>query len=155
MPSASPRCSSPRTRSSRWIRRPVATSKQVAGECADLFQRSSSCVEGRNGFLALYQHGHHRLGPRKQQVLTALHNFAIQRLDGTTAAQRFFAQPHPSLFEQVLRAHALARSTGPTTTAPGEAAVPRPCGGLATVDQSMIKAVSNDEGLSVTETLAT
>ncbi|RKT45572.1 hypothetical protein BDD21_3036 [Thiocapsa rosea] len=76
--------------------------EQVAGECADLFQRSSSCVEGRNGFLALYQHGHHRLGPRKQQVLTALHNFAIKRPDGTTAAERFFAQPHPSLFEQVL-----------------------------------------------------
>ncbi len=76
--------------------------EQVAGECADLFQRSSSCVEGRNGFLALYQHGHHRLSPRKQQVLTALHNFAIKRPDGTTAAERFFAQPHPSLFEQVL-----------------------------------------------------
>jgi hypothetical protein len=76
--------------------------EQVAGECADLFQRSSSCVEGRNGFLALYQHGHHRLSPRKQQVLTAMHNFAIRRPDGTTAAERFFAQPHPSLFEQVL-----------------------------------------------------
>ncbi|WP_240906077.1 DUF6399 domain-containing protein, partial [Thiorhodococcus mannitoliphagus] len=76
--------------------------EQVAGECADLFQRSSSCVEGRNGFLALYQHGHHQLSPRKQQVLTALHNFAITRPDATTAAERFFAQPHPSLFEQVL-----------------------------------------------------
>lgn len=76
--------------------------EQVAAECADLFQRSSSCVEGRNGVLALYQHGHHRLSPRKQQVLTALHNFAIKRPDGTTAAERFFAQPHPSLFEQVL-----------------------------------------------------
>lgn len=76
--------------------------KQVAGECADLFQRSNSCVEGRNGFLALYQHGHHRLSPRKQQVLTALHNVAITRPDGTTAAERFFAQAHPSLFEQVL-----------------------------------------------------
>ena len=76
--------------------------EQVAGDCADLFQRSSSCVEGRNGVLALYQHGHHRLSPRKQQVLTALHNFAIKRPDGTTAAERFFAQPHPSLFEQAL-----------------------------------------------------
>ncbi|WP_373509137.1 DUF6399 domain-containing protein [Thiocapsa sp.] len=74
----------------------------VAGECADLFQRSSSCVEGRNGVLALYPHGHHRLGPRKQQVLTALHTFAIKRSDGTTAAERFLAQPHPSLFEQLL-----------------------------------------------------
>ena len=76
--------------------------EQVAGECADRFQRSRSCVEGRNGFLALDQHGHHQLSPRKQQVLTALHNFAIKRPDGTTAAERFFAQPHPSLFEQVL-----------------------------------------------------
>lgn len=76
--------------------------EQVARECADLFQRSSSCVEGRNGFLALYQHGHHRLSPRKQAVLTAIHNFAIKRPDGTTAAERFFAQAHPPLFEQVL-----------------------------------------------------
>ncbi|WP_428995767.1 DUF6399 domain-containing protein [Lamprobacter modestohalophilus] len=38
--------------------------EQVAGDRADLFQRSSSCVEGRNGVLALYQHGHHRLSPR-------------------------------------------------------------------------------------------
>jgi len=60
--------------------------EQVAGECADLFQRSSSCVEGRNGFLSLHQHGHHRLSPRKQHVLTAMHNFAIRRPDGTTAA---------------------------------------------------------------------
>lgn len=76
--------------------------EQVAQECADLFQRSSSCVEGRNGFLSLYQHGHHRLSPRKQAVLTAIHNFAITRPDGTTAAERFFAQGHPPLFEQVL-----------------------------------------------------
>ena len=76
--------------------------EQVAGECTDLFQRSSSCIEGRNGFLALYQHGHHRLSPRKQPVLTALHNFAITRPDGTTAAQRCFAQAHPALFGQVL-----------------------------------------------------
>jgi len=76
--------------------------EQVAQECADLFQRSSSCVEGRNGVLSLYQHGHHRLSPRKQAVLTAIHNFAITRPDGITAAERFFAQAHPPLFEQVL-----------------------------------------------------
>lgn len=76
--------------------------EQVARECADLFQRSSSCVEGRNGFLSLYQHGHHRLSPRKQAVLTAIHNFAIKRPDGTTPAERLFAQAHPPLFDQVL-----------------------------------------------------
>ncbi|MBK1736174.1 hypothetical protein CKO15_13005 [Halorhodospira abdelmalekii] len=62
--------------------------EQFAEECADLFQRSSSCVEGRNGYLALHQHGHHRLSHRKQRVLTALHNFATKRADGTTPAER-------------------------------------------------------------------
>jgi len=31
--------------------------EQVAVDCADQFQRSSSCVEGRNGQLSLYHHG--------------------------------------------------------------------------------------------------
>jgi hypothetical protein len=76
--------------------------EQVAGECADLFQRSSSCVEGRNGQLSLHYHGGHRLSARKLAVLTAIHNFHLRRPDGTTAAERFFAQAHESLFEQVL-----------------------------------------------------
>jgi hypothetical protein len=77
--------------------------EQVAGECADLFQRSSSCVEGRNGQLARHQRGHHRLSEHKQEVLTAIHHFGIQRSDGTTAAERLFAQDHQPLFEQVLK----------------------------------------------------
>lgn len=77
--------------------------EQVAGECADLFQRSSSCVEGRNGQLALHHHGRHRLSDRKLAALTAVHNFHIRRADGTTAAERFFARAHEPLFEQVLK----------------------------------------------------
>jgi hypothetical protein len=65
----------------------------VAAECADLFQRSSSCVEGRNGQLAQYHHGKHRLSDRKLAVLTTVHNYFIRRPDGTTAAERFFGQP--------------------------------------------------------------
>ena len=34
--------------------------ERVAQQCADLFQRSSSCVEGRNGQLALRHHSLHR-----------------------------------------------------------------------------------------------
>jgi hypothetical protein len=60
----------------------------VAAECGDLFQRSSSCVEGRNGQLALHHHGKHRLSNRKLDVLTAVHNYFIRRPDGTTAAER-------------------------------------------------------------------
>ena len=76
--------------------------EQVAGACADLFQRSSSCVEGRNGQLSLHHHGRHRLSDRKLAALTAVHNFHIRRADGTTAAERFFGRTHPALFEQIL-----------------------------------------------------
>jgi hypothetical protein len=76
--------------------------EQVAAECADLFQRSSSCVEGRNGQLSLHHHGHHRLSDRKLAALTAVHNFFIRRPDGTTAAERFFGRPPAPLFAPLL-----------------------------------------------------
>lgn len=76
--------------------------EQVAGECADLFQRSSSAVEGRNGQLSLYHHGRHRLGERKLAALTAVHNFYICRADTTTAAERFFGRAHVPLFELLI-----------------------------------------------------
>ena len=47
----------------------------VAGTRAELFQRSRSCVEGRNGQLSLYHHGCHRLSDRKLAALTAIHNY--------------------------------------------------------------------------------
>ncbi len=40
---------------------PLLTLVQIAARRQS--QRSSSCVEGRNGFLALHQHGHHRSRP--------------------------------------------------------------------------------------------
>lgn len=69
---------------------------------ADLFQRSSSCVEGRNGHLSLHHHGLHRLPPRKLAALTTVHNYFATRADGTTAAERFFGAPHDDLFEYLL-----------------------------------------------------
>jgi hypothetical protein len=71
--------------------------------CADLFQRSSSCVEGRNGRLSLFHHGLHALSTRKQAALTVVHNYYVIRSDGTTAAQRFFGSAHDDLFEHLLR----------------------------------------------------
>jgi hypothetical protein len=76
--------------------------EQVASECADLFQRSSSAVEGRNGQLALHHHGSHRLSDRKLAALTAVHNYFIRRADGTTAAERFFGRPPDPMFERIL-----------------------------------------------------
>jgi hypothetical protein len=67
-----------------------------ARELANLFQRSSSCVEGRNGQLSLRHHGLHRLTTRKLGALRVLHNFLIERPDATTAAERFFgSRPEP------------------------------------------------------------
>ncbi|MBU1748967.1 MAG: hypothetical protein KKA73_14860 [Chloroflexi bacterium] len=74
----------------------------VAQECAQLFQRSSSCVEGRNGYLALHHHSLHRLGDRKLAALTTVHNYFVQRPDGTTAAERFFGAKPRDLFGWVL-----------------------------------------------------
>lgn len=79
-----------------------ATVKRVALDCAQLFQRSSSCVEGRNGQLALRHHSLHRLMPRKLKALTAAHNFFITRPDGTTAAERFFGAKPRKLFDALL-----------------------------------------------------
>lgn len=74
----------------------------VAQECAYLFQRSSSCVEGRNGYLALHHHSLHRLGDRKLAALTTVHNYFVKRQDGTTAAERFFGSKPRDLFGWVL-----------------------------------------------------
>ncbi len=76
--------------------------EQVAKECAHLFQRSSSCVEGRNGQLALRHHSLHRISNRKLAALTAVHNFFVKRSDGTTAAERFFGAKPRDMFEYLL-----------------------------------------------------
>jgi Family of unknown function (DUF6399) len=74
----------------------------IARESAGLFQRSSSCVEGRNGRLSLQHHGHSRVSERRLKALTVLHNYMVKGSDGTTAAQRFFGQQHKDLFSWLL-----------------------------------------------------
>jgi len=73
-----------------------------AQQCADFFQRSSSCVEGRNGQLSLKHHALHQLTGRKLQALTVLHNYAVQREDGSTAAERFHGAAPRDLFDWLL-----------------------------------------------------
>ena len=74
----------------------------VARECAGFFQRSSSCVEGRNGHLSLRHHSQHNISDRKLQALTVIHNFGVERPDGTTAAERFFGNKPENLFQHLL-----------------------------------------------------
>jgi uncharacterized protein DUF6399 len=69
---------------------------------ADLFPRSSSCVEGRHGPLSLRHHHPHQLSPRRLEVLTIIPNYLIRRSDGTTAAERCFGAEPQDLFEYVL-----------------------------------------------------
>jgi Family of unknown function (DUF6399)/IclR helix-turn-helix domain len=76
--------------------------KVWAAEHAKAFQRASSAVEGRNGYLSQMQHNHRRLPTRRYQVWTALHNFDCRAADGTTPASRFFRRSFPDLFESVL-----------------------------------------------------
>jgi len=72
--------------------------ERVSGQAANLFQRSSSCVEGRNGQLALRHHSLHRLSDGKLVALTVVHNYYLTRRDGTTAAERFFGAKPKDLF---------------------------------------------------------
>jgi len=79
--------------------------KQKAANFADIFQRSSSNVEGRNGSLSFRNHELRGLdNPRKRACLTAVHNFLLTRPDGTTAAERFFGQKPRSMFAAILEA---------------------------------------------------
>jgi len=84
----------------------LETQHQLHGEAkrlATVFQRSSSNVEGRNGYLSLRSHQLRGLDlPRKRECFTAIHNFFLTRPDGTTAAERFFGQKPRSMFAAIL-----------------------------------------------------
>ena len=71
-------------------------------ELAETFQRSSSCVDGRNCALSLNHHRFHRLDERMPKALTIVHNFDVRRSDGTTAAERFFEAKHANLFDSLV-----------------------------------------------------
>ena len=66
------------------------------------FQRTSSAVEGRNGYLSQMHHNHWGLPRRRYKVWTILHNFDCHAADGATPASRFFRRTFPDLFETVL-----------------------------------------------------
>lgn len=76
--------------------------KAWATEHARAFQRASSAVEGRNGYLSQMHHNHRGLPKRRYKVWTVLHNFDCRASDGTTPASRFFRRAFPDLFETVL-----------------------------------------------------
>lgn len=72
---------------------------KMAHTLAISFQRASSQVEGRNGYLSFVNHAHKGIPEQRLKALTVIHNYDIRRKDGTTPAQRFFDTEFPDLFE--------------------------------------------------------
>jgi len=62
------------------------------------FHRSSSAVEGRNGYLSQMYHNGRGLTEKRLRALTVIHNYGLKRVDGTTAAMRLFDRDFPDLF---------------------------------------------------------
>lgn len=54
------------------------------------FQRTSSQVEGRNGYLSLINHNQRSFDDTRLKVLTVIHNFDTRGLDKKTPAERLF-----------------------------------------------------------------
>ena len=67
------------------------------------YQRTSSAVEGRNGYLAKLHCAGRGFSEQSLKALTIIHNFDLKRPDGSTAAQRLFGYPFPDLFEWLLK----------------------------------------------------
>lgn len=66
------------------------------------FQRSSSPVEGRNGFLSFVHHGGRGLSKERLQTLKIIHNYDTRGPDGRTPAERLFNREFPDLLEYIL-----------------------------------------------------
>jgi hypothetical protein len=86
----------------RWDAPTRARVLAVVEVCVELFVRTSSPVEGRNGQLSLHHHRTHQLTPALLKALTVIHNYVITRRDGTTAAERFAGKKHDDLFAHLL-----------------------------------------------------
>ena len=69
---------------------------------AGQFQRASSAVEGRNGYLSQLNHCARGTPTQRLKVMTVIHNFDLKRADRTTAAERLFGIPFPDLFEWIV-----------------------------------------------------
>ena len=73
-----------------------------ACEWAGKFQRASSAVEGRNGYLSQLNHCARGTSTQRLPVMTVIHNVDLKRADGTTAAERLFGSAPPDLLDWVV-----------------------------------------------------
>ena len=73
-----------------------------ANDFVKKFQRTSSAVEGRNGYLSQIYHTTRGITSKRLRLLTIIHNFGLKRFDGTSAAQRLYKKDFPDLFEYLI-----------------------------------------------------
>ncbi len=66
------------------------------------FHRTSSAVEGRNGYLAQSYHNCRGMTISRRKSLTAIHNYDTKRRDGTTPAQRLYGKQFEDMFEWLI-----------------------------------------------------
>ena len=66
------------------------------------FQRTSSAVEGRNGYLSQMNDNRRGLNQQRLKVMSIIHNFDIYDQDRTTPAQRLFGREFPDLLEALI-----------------------------------------------------
>lgn len=78
--------------------------RQQAVDICRKFQRASSQVEGRNGFLSAINHNQRSFDCQRLEVLTVVHNFDTKGADGLVPADRLFGKfvSFDSLFEYII-----------------------------------------------------
>jgi len=79
--------------------------KDEANYLCRLFQRASSQVEGRNGYLSMMNHTQRGFDEQRLEVLTVVHNFDIHSDDGSTPAERLYGKEinDISIFDYLLQ----------------------------------------------------
>lgn len=73
-----------------------------AQKMTDIFIRTTSAVEGRNGWLSQMHFNGRGLSEKRLTSQTAIHNYYLKRSDGTTACERLSGIKPDDLFEYLL-----------------------------------------------------
>ena len=74
-----------------------------ANEMCCLFQRTSSAIEGRNGWLAQMHFCGRGITEKRLRSQTTIHNYFLKRQNGTTACERLSGIKPDCLFEFILK----------------------------------------------------
>jgi len=74
-----------------------------AQQMTNIFLRTTSAVEGRNGWLSQVHFNGRGLSEKRIESQTAIHNYFLKRDDNTTACERLTGEKPEDLFEYILK----------------------------------------------------